>query len=54
MASHATRPPRGRLRMFENKVLKRISGPTAEVVSGGRKKLHIEELPIFLLFTIFY
>jgi hypothetical protein len=33
-----------RLRMFENKVLRRISGPKKDEVIGGRKKLHNEEL----------
>jgi hypothetical protein len=33
-----------RLRMFENKVLKRIFGPKRDEVSGGWRKLHNEEL----------
>jgi hypothetical protein len=33
-----------RLRMFENKVLKRIFGPKRDEVIGGRKKLHNKEL----------
>jgi len=33
-----------RLRAFENRVLRRISGPTRDEVTGERKKLHNEEL----------
>jgi hypothetical protein len=33
-----------RLRMFENKVLRRIFGPKRDEVTGGWKKLHSEEL----------
>jgi hypothetical protein len=32
------------LRMFENKVLRRIVGPKRNKVTGGRRKLHNEEL----------
>jgi hypothetical protein len=33
-----------RLRVFENKVLRRIFGPKRNEVTGGRRKLHNEEL----------
>jgi hypothetical protein len=33
-----------RLRMLENRVPKRIFGPTRDEVIGGWRKLHIEEL----------
>jgi hypothetical protein len=33
-----------RLRVFENKVLKRIFGPKRDEVTGERRKLHNEEL----------
>jgi hypothetical protein len=33
-----------RLRMFENRVLRRISGPKRDEVKGGWRKLHNEEL----------
>jgi hypothetical protein len=33
-----------RLRMFENKALRRIFGPKRDEVSGGWRKLHNEEL----------
>jgi hypothetical protein len=32
-----------RLRVFENKVLRRISGPKRDEVTGGWRKLHNEE-----------
>jgi hypothetical protein len=32
------------LRVFENRVLRRIFGPKAEEVAGGWKRLHNEEL----------
>jgi hypothetical protein len=32
-----------RLRVFENKVLRRIFGPTRDEVTGGWRKLHNEE-----------
>jgi hypothetical protein len=32
------------LRVFENRVLKRIFGPKGDEVSGGWRKLHNEEL----------
>jgi hypothetical protein len=35
---------RCRLRVFENRVLKRIFGPKREKVAGGQKTLHNEEL----------
>ena len=34
----------GRLRVFENRVLKRIFGPKREEVTGEWRKLHNEEL----------
>ena len=34
----------GRLRMFENKVLRRIFGPRRDEVRGDCRKLHNEEL----------
>jgi hypothetical protein len=33
-----------RLRVFENRVLRRISGPKSDEVTGGWRKLHNEEL----------
>jgi hypothetical protein len=33
-----------RLRVFENRVLRRIFGPRRDEVTGGRRKLHNEEL----------
>jgi hypothetical protein len=33
-----------RLRVFENRVLRRIFGPNRDKVTGGWRKLHIEEL----------
>jgi hypothetical protein len=33
-----------RLRVFENKVLRRISGPKKDEVMGGWRKMHNEEL----------
>jgi hypothetical protein len=33
-----------RLRIFENRVLRRISGPKRDEIMGGWKKLHNEEL----------
>jgi hypothetical protein len=33
-----------RLRVFENKVLRRIFGPKSDEVTGERRKLHNEEL----------
>jgi hypothetical protein len=33
-----------RLRVFENRVLKRISGPTGDEVTGEWRKRHLEEL----------
>jgi hypothetical protein len=33
-----------RLRMFENRVLRRIFGPKRDEVTGGQRKLHNEEL----------
>jgi hypothetical protein len=34
-----------RLRVLENRVLRRISGPKRDEVTGGWRKLHNEELP---------
>jgi hypothetical protein len=34
----------GRLRVFENSVLRRIFGPRREEMTGGWKNLHNEEL----------
>jgi hypothetical protein len=36
-----------RLRVFENKVLRRIFGPKRDEVTGGWRKLHNEELHSF-------
>jgi hypothetical protein len=36
-----------RLRVFENGVLRRISGPKTDGVTGGWRKLHNEELHNF-------
>jgi hypothetical protein len=36
-----------RLRVFENRVLRRIFGPKRDVVIGGWRKLHNEELHNF-------
>jgi hypothetical protein len=33
-----------RLRVFENRVLRRIFGPKRDEMTGGRRKLHSEEL----------
>jgi hypothetical protein len=33
-----------RLRVFENRVLKRIFGPRRDEVTGGSRKMHNEEL----------
>jgi hypothetical protein len=33
-----------RLKVFENRVLRRIFGPKRDKVTGGRRKLHNEEL----------
>jgi hypothetical protein len=33
-----------RLRVFENRVLRRIFGPKKDEVTGGSEKLHKEEL----------
>jgi hypothetical protein len=35
---------KNRLRVFENRELRRISGPKRDEVTGGWKKLHNEEL----------
>jgi hypothetical protein len=35
---------RGRLRVFENKVLRRIFGPERDEVTGGWRRLHNKEL----------
>jgi hypothetical protein len=36
-----------RLRLFQNRVLRRIFGPKRDEVTGGRRKLHNEELHNF-------
>jgi hypothetical protein len=36
--------PEHRLRVFENRVLRRIFGPKRDEVTGGWRKLHNEEL----------
>jgi hypothetical protein len=36
----------GRLRLFENSVLRRIFGPSGEEATGGLKKMHDEELKV--------
>jgi hypothetical protein len=36
-----------RLRVFENRVLRRIFGPKRDKVTGGRRKVHNEELRNF-------
>jgi hypothetical protein len=33
-----------RLRVFENRVLRRIFGPKRDEMAGGQRKLHNEEL----------
>jgi len=33
-----------RLRVFENRMLRRIFGPKRDEVTGERRKIHIEEL----------
>jgi hypothetical protein len=40
-----------RLRVFENRVLTRISGTKWDEVTGGCRKLHNEELRDFILFA---
>jgi hypothetical protein len=40
-----------RLRVFENKVLRRIFGPKRDKMSGEWRKLHNEELRGFVLFA---
>jgi hypothetical protein len=35
---------KNRLKVFENRVLRRIFGPKREEVTGGQRKLHNEEL----------
>jgi hypothetical protein len=37
-----------RLRVFENRVLKRIFGPKRDEVTGEWRKLHNEELHLFV------
>jgi hypothetical protein len=36
-----------RLRVFENRVLRRIFGPKRDEVTGGWRKLHNEDLVLF-------
>jgi hypothetical protein len=38
--------------VFENRVLRRITGPKREEVVGGWKRLHTEELQICMLHQI--
>jgi hypothetical protein len=40
-----------RLRVFERRVLRGISGPKTDEMTGGWKKLHKEEFQEFVLFT---
>jgi hypothetical protein len=40
-----------RLRVFENRVLRRIIGPKKDEVKGDWRKLHNEELHNLLLFS---
>jgi hypothetical protein len=40
-----------RLRVFENRVLRRIFGPKRDEVTGRWRKLHNEELREFVLFA---
>jgi hypothetical protein len=42
--SHRGRNIRSRLRVFENRVLRRIFGPKRDEVTGEWRKLHNEEL----------
>jgi hypothetical protein len=39
------------MRVFENRVLRRIFGPKREEVAGGWRRLHNEELHNFVRFT---
>jgi hypothetical protein len=41
--SHTLREEQHRLKVFENRVLRRISGPEREEVEGGWRRLHNEE-----------
>jgi hypothetical protein len=43
-----------RLRMFENRVLRRIFGPKRDEVTGDWSKLHNEELHIFVRIPKYY
>jgi uncharacterized membrane protein len=44
-----------RLRMFENRVLRRIFGPKRDEVTGEWRRLHNEELnQFYFLFTVHY
>ena len=43
-----------RLRVFENRVLRRIFGPTRDEVRGEWRKLHNEELNDLYCLTIFF
>jgi hypothetical protein len=40
----SSEPLKNGLRMFENRVLRRIFGPKRDEVTGGWRKLHNEEL----------
>jgi hypothetical protein len=41
-----------RLRVFENRVLRRIFGPNRDDVTGEWRKLHNEELNLYSSFSI--
>jgi hypothetical protein len=45
---------KNRLRVFENRVLRRIFGPKRDEVMGEWRKLHSEELYKFLLVIRYY
>ena len=40
-----------KLRVFENKVFKRIFGPRRDEVTGDWRRLHNEEINVFVLLT---
>jgi hypothetical protein len=43
-----------RLRVFDNRLLRRIFGPKRDEVTGKWKKFHNEELHTFVLFPKYY
>jgi hypothetical protein len=45
---------KSRLRVFENRVLRRIFGPKRDEVTGEWRKLHNEELMICTAHPIFF